>query len=127
VDTDEVNDPDRVVVRAGPVRSGSARGRAGGPPSNPIEPLANSIVEENASPGLVDWVPTTEPSRGGDYPIEGGIPHPHWVREPAEHRLASARIPIDASAAMVRLLVALAIIAFLLGMTVFYPVSPLGH
>jgi hypothetical protein len=127
VDTDEVNDPDRVVVRAGPVRSGSARGRAASPRSTPIEPLANSIVEQTASPGLFDWVPTTEPARGEDYPIEGGIPHPHWVREPAEHRVASARIPIDESAAVVRVLVALAIIAFLLGMTVFYPVSPLGH
>jgi hypothetical protein len=31
------------------------------------------------------------------------------------------------SAAVVRLLVVLAVAAFLLGMTVFYPVSPLGR
>jgi hypothetical protein len=122
-----VHDPDHVVVRAGPVRSGSARGRAARPPSAPIEPLANSIVEQTASPGPFDWVPTTEPERGEDYPIEGGIPHPHWVREPAEHRLAAHPVVVSESAVIVRLLVALAVAAFLLGMTVFYPVSPLGH
>jgi hypothetical protein len=64
---------------------------------------------------------------GGDYPIESGVPHPHWIREQAEHRISSGRVSIDESGAVVRLLVALAVIAFLLGLTVFYPVSPLGH
>jgi hypothetical protein len=122
-----VNDPDRVTVRAGPVNSGSARRSAAAWPSAPIEPLTNSIVDRSASPGVLDWVPTTEPAPGEDYPIEGGVPHPYWVREPAEHRVASGRIGIDESAAVVRLLVALTIVAFLLGLTVFYPVSPLGH
>jgi hypothetical protein len=122
VDTDEVNDPDRVVVRAGPVRFGSAAS------PDPVAP--NEVVDDEIRlerPGVLEWVPTGAPTNGGDYPIESGVPHPHWVAEQAEHRLASARIPIDESAAVVRLLVALAIIAFLLGMTVFYPVSPLGH
>ncbi len=86
-------------------------------------------LDVGQQPPLLDWVPVSEPGRAArlDYPIEGGVPHPHWIRESAEHRLAAHPVVVRESAVIVRLLVALAIAAFLLGMTVFYPVSPLGH
>jgi hypothetical protein len=90
------------------------------------EPTLEEVDPVRQSP-LLDWVPASEPSRAAplDYPIEGGVPHPRWVREPAEHRLAAHPVVVRESAAVVRLLFGLAIAAFLLGMTIFYPVSPL--
>lgn len=117
-----MNEPTTDVVRSGPIRSGSVVRRT---------PPRVDLSEANPPPDLrlLDWVPAAEPDRasGPDYPIEGGVPHPHWVREPSEHRLAAHPVVVRESAAVVRLLVALAVAAFLLGMTVFYPVSPLGH
>lgn len=108
-------EPAATPVRPGPVRGGSAVGR---PPA-----LVNLEAEPGPNLRLLDWVPTAEPGR--DYPIEAGVPHPHWVRQPPEQPLAAHPVVIRESAAVVRLLVGLAVAAFLLGMTVFYPVSPL--
>lgn len=103
------------AVRPVQIRSGSAFGR---PP-----PLVDLQADPAANLRLLDWVPAAEPGR--DYPIEAGVPHPHWVRHPAEQPLAAHPVVIRESAAVVRFLVGLAVAAFLLGMTVFYPVSPL--
>jgi hypothetical protein len=117
-----MNGPTTDAVRSGPVRGGSALGRT--PPRFDLDE-----PDPAPNPRLLDWVPATDPRvvPGGDYPIEGGVPHPRWVPESAEHRLASHPIVVAESAAVVRLLVVLAVAAFLLGLTVFYPVSPLGH
>lgn len=108
------------AVRSIEIRSGSAFGR---PPQ-----LVDFEADPATDPRLIDWVPAAEPRRAttSDYPIEAGVPHPSWVLAPAEHRLAERPVVITESAAVVRLLVGLVVAAFLLGMTVFYPVSPLG-
>jgi len=112
-----MSEPTTDAVRSGPIRSGSAFGQ---PP-----PLVDLEADPGPNLRLLDWVPAAE--RHSDYPIEGGVPHPHWVREPAEQPLAAHPVVISESAAVVRLLVALAVAAFLLGMTVFYPASPLDR
>lgn len=97
-----------------------------------IEPRTATVpsledVDPAAQPPPLDWVPASEPGRAArlDYPIEGGVPHPHWVRHLAEQPLAARPVVIKESPLVVRLLIGLAVAAFLLGMTVFYPVSPL--
>ncbi|MDQ2965192.1 MAG: hypothetical protein M3R57_05040 [Chloroflexota bacterium] len=131
-----MNEPTTDAVRSGPIRSGSAAGRPrpvdepepGWPDGTEATPVLGE-ANERADRRLLDWVPAAEPGRTSDpdYPIEDGFPHPHWVREPAEHRLATHPVVIAESAVVLRLLVALLAAAFLLGLTVFYPVSPLGH
>jgi hypothetical protein len=111
-----MSQPTMTAVR-GQVRSGSAFGR---PP-----PLVAFETDPIPNLWLLDWVPAAESGR--DYPIEAGVPHPSWVRQPAEQPLGARPVVIRESAAVVRLLVGLAVAAFLLGMTVFYPVSPLGR
>jgi hypothetical protein len=115
-----MNEPMTNAVRSVQVRSGSAFGR----PPQRVDLEADSAP----NPRLLDWVPAAEPRRPSahDYPIEAGVPHPHWVRDPAERPLAAPPVVIRDSPVVVRLLVGLAVAAFLLGMTVFYPVSPLG-
>jgi hypothetical protein len=126
-----VNDHATIRVRPGRIRSGSAIGTTR--PLVPTHEAPSDRVDRDAQgsahPGLFDWVPTSESvrTRASDYPIEGGVPHPHWLRGPAEHGLATRPVVVAESALVVRLLIALAIAAFLLGLTVFYPVSPLGH
>jgi hypothetical protein len=124
-----MNDPATVKVRRRPVRSGSTARRA--PDARVVQ--AMSLVDEDTerteNPRLLDWVPSGEPLRApnADYPIEGGVPHPTWIGDPAQPSLGTHRVVVDAGVAVVRLLVALTVAAFLLGLTVFYPVSPLGH
>jgi hypothetical protein len=91
------------------------------------EPTTLEDIDVAQQPPVLDWVPASETGHAArlDYPIEGGVPHPRWIREPAEHRLAAHPVVVRESAAVVRLLFGLAIAAFLLGMTIFYPVSPL--
>jgi hypothetical protein len=136
VDTEAVNDPATTTVEPGRIRSGSAIDRTRalaeepepnvtrGTPPNRVD----GDAERSGRTGLFDWVPTTETANapGANYPVERGVPHPHWVPEPAQHPLAGHAVVVDESATVVRVLVALAVLAFLLGLTVFYPVSPLG-
>jgi hypothetical protein len=131
-----VNELERVRVRPGPVRPGSAVAPSprsvdepgpetwDGPATNPV-----ALPGGSAHTRLFDWVPSAEPgaTSGRDYPIEAGLPHPRWVPDRAEHSMASSPIVVAESPTVVRLLAALALAAFLLGLTVFYPVSPLGR
>ncbi len=113
-------------------------GTALGPPKPahpPIEPpegpdLEVTLDDDPVDGGRLEQVTSTAPvstSPASDYPIEAGIPHPRWIPEPSEHGFGARRVHLAESRAVVALLGTLAVAAFLLGMTVFYPVSPLGH
>jgi hypothetical protein len=76
---------------------------------------------------LRDLVLSTAPrsAPGRDYPIEDGVPHPRWKRDPGQLALADARIGLDATRATSAILLIVAIAAFVLGLAIFWPVTAL--
>lgn len=93
-----------------------------------IDDLIAPAVEAVPSP-FADRVTGTPArrtaARSEPYPIEGGIPHPHWIREPTERALASVPIVI-LETRLVTVIVTVAFVgAFLAGLIAFWPVTAL--